>query len=237
MADRYIDQDETQIYGPYAKQKIVSVVIPLAPEEFKPALHKLAAELESSTQSMGQILEQSRGARLQVQDGSAQKATVMELASSTLSRFSKHLDTHKAGVLNRRAFFPEDGTASGVGRTPVRYQLALSRISTLLADAKSPVENREKWLGEITATMQAMQPVLAYSESAHVGRAAATPQVEAARTAWLKTYGAAKLVVEGVLTLSGHLHLLTQVFYDLALPGSTKVTEPPPETTPGPTPA
>ena len=43
-----------------------------------------------------------------------------------------------------------------------------------------------------------------------------TPEVQGAHAAWLTTYGAVKLVTEGVLKLHGKSHLMPSIFDDLA---------------------
>lgn len=47
-------------------------------------------------------------------------------AISLFGRFSTHLDAHEKGSIDRKRFFPEDGTATGIGRSAPRVAV-LSR--------------------------------------------------------------------------------------------------------------
>lgn len=227
MADRYIDCDETQIYGERAAQMMEQRIAPLASAEFKPAVAKMGSELKHATETVGRVVAAARksggGARLNAQA----KQTLLAAALNLLGRFSTHLDTHRSGTLDRRAFFPEDGTARGVGRSATRVALAMARIGSLLESPDCPVIARETWLAEFSATEQAFEPAIESANSAATDRAAATPQVEAARAAWMSVYGCSKLLVECVLRQSGDLHLMPLVFHDLAVPANAKVTESP----------
>lgn len=140
MTDRYIDLDETQIYGPYSATMIEERVAGLRPE-FSSAMLWLAAEL--------------------VREG-------------------------------------------------------------------CEVRERDAWLAEVCAVQGELAPVLEHSQNARTERRAITPELEAARAAWLETYRAAKLGVECVLRLAGKTHMMPAVFHDLAVPSNAKVTEPPP---------
>ena len=56
MADRYIDHEETLLYGPYAARKIKAVALGLHPK-FDPALTYLADEIMDATQAMDRALQ------------------------------------------------------------------------------------------------------------------------------------------------------------------------------------
>ncbi|MSP62839.1 MAG: hypothetical protein EXR72_21400 [Myxococcales bacterium] len=45
-----------------------------------------------------------------------------------------------------------------------------------------------------------------------------------ARAEWLRTYGTTKSLVASILAFTGRPELMPQVFHDLALPASTRVT-------------
>ena len=60
MADRYIDQEETQVYGPHASKQIRALAMKLVPA-YEPALRHIAAELDSATAAVGAVLKSSRG--------------------------------------------------------------------------------------------------------------------------------------------------------------------------------
>ena len=227
MSDRYIDHEETLIYGPYAALKIKSVAIGLLPA-FDVALGYLAKELTTATDGMERALQSARRTDSIRRIGVKDKRPALEQALDVIKRFSRHLAAHKAGVVDKKRFFP-GGSLTEIGTSPPRVLLALSHLGTELADRDSGVTDAKTWHKEISEAAAELSPVIAHADSARTTRRGQTTELEQARTAWLQVYIAARCAVESVLRLSGKLHLLSTVFYDLAVPSDTKVTAPPPE--------
>ncbi|MFO0573365.1 MAG: hypothetical protein U1A78_05170 [Polyangia bacterium] len=215
MADRYIDYDETQIYGPEAGRQIRKRVVKLLPK-FDAALGYVADELDDATAQVGKLLGSTRGHDAARRAGSRQKAPLLAEALDVLGRFSRHLDTHKAG-LDRKVFFPDGGTKTALGSSAPRVLLALSRIADLLEQKDSPVREAKAWHKEVSAAAAALAPAVAHSDSARSSRREVTPALVQAREAWLQVYAAAKSTVEAVLRLTGKLQLLPTLFPDLAV--------------------
>lgn len=239
MADRYIDYEETQIYGPHAAQQIRKRALKLVPK-YDAALGHIADELDDATATVGGLLDSTREHDSDRRVGAQKKAPLLEEAMSVLGRFSRHLDTHKGG-LDRKRYFP-DGSKTAVGKSAPRILLALSHIAQALGQKDSPVREAKEWHKEISAAAAALAPAVAHSDSARAARRDVTPALEQARAGWLQVYAAAKSTVEAVLRLTGKLHLMPLVFHDLAVPESAKVTEPPApggdkDPTPAPAPA
>jgi hypothetical protein len=229
MTDRHIDQDETQIYGAHAATKIRSLVVGLVPV-FDPALQHLATEIEHATTAVATAVSSARGTDTVLRKEVKGKSAALASAVGVLGRFSKHLDTHKADTLDRKAFFTADGTAKGAGTTPPRVLLALTHLSGEIKNKSHPLNDRDRWLGEVTTALAELSPVVTDAESARTERRLLTPEVESARQAWLQIYKASRCAVECVLRLTGKLDLLSLVFHDLAVPAAAKVTEAPAET-------
>lgn len=228
MSDRYIDQDETQIYGPYASRHILRDVAPLL-DAFRPALEHLATQLDASTAAVGAAVGRARGAEASHRQGVKDKTPALDSGRALLSRFSKHLDAHPAGAVDRKTYFTKDGTIEGAGRSAVDVLLALGAIAGKLADAASPVKSASDWKTEFDAAIATLAPAVEHASDARTDRSGMTPEVEAARAAWMTHYAAAKLVVEAVLRLTGKLGQMPAIFYDLAVPAGSKVTAPPAE--------
>lgn len=224
MADAYIDLDETQIYGPLAAKRIRTVVAKLVPK-YDPALLFIAGELESATKEVGKLLGSTRDTDAERSAGVRKKQPLLQAARELLIRFSKHLDTHKKGELVRKRYLP--ATASELGRSAPRALLALTHLETELAKKNSPVREAKIWHQEIAAAAAALAPAVAHADSARTVRRDLTPALYAARSAWLSVYQAAKSTVDAVLRITGKLHLLPEVFHDLAVPANAKVTAPP----------
>jgi hypothetical protein len=226
MADQHIDQDETQIYGAHTASKIRTLVVGLVPV-FDPALLHLAKEIESATAAVATAVSSARGTDTVLRKGVKSKATALASAIGVLGRFSKHLGAHEADTLDRKAFFPADGTAKGAGTTPPRVLLALTHLSAEIKKKSHPLNDRARWLDEVSTALADLTPVVAKAESTRTERRLLTPEVERARQAWLLVYKASRCAVECVLRLTGKLDQLSLVFHDLAVPSGAKVTDVP----------
>ncbi len=231
MVDKYIDRDETQIYGPYASKMIRERVVGLIPE-LDTGLLFFADQIDAATLGMKAALETTHSVDAGRRAGSTTRQSVLEQGRDLLMRFSRHLDAHPKGAIDRRVFFAQDGTASGVPRGASQVLLALSRIGEQFEREDSPVRDRTSWLAELSSTMNALASAIGHSADMRTDRRHATPVIEATRLAWLNTYYSARSVVESILRFTGKLDLLPTIFQDLTVPSGTKkavLVEPPAE--------
>jgi hypothetical protein len=224
MADRFIDQDETQIYGPYAARRIRTRVVGLV-SAFDTALHYLADQIETATAAVKSAVDEARTQDAMLRKGVQQKTPLLKQAIALLGRFSKHLDGHPPGAIDRKVFFTTDGTASGVGRGAAAVLLAITHIARKLEDPGSGVGDRDRWLGDFTTMMTSLGPVVEHAFDVRTDRRDRTPTVEAARQAWMQHYLAARECVTSVLRLTGRLDRLPTIFHDLAVPANARVVE------------
>ncbi|HVY46465.1 MAG TPA: hypothetical protein VHB21_11330, partial [Minicystis sp.] len=232
----YIDQDETQIYGPHAARYLRSHVVGLVPK-CDDAIKYFADEIDHATEAVGAQIAAARAAESGVRKHAREKRSPLDSALSLLGRFSTHLDTHKDdGAFDRKDFFVKDGTAKGVGKAGGRVLVALTHIQGELAKKTCKVDNKSKWLAEFQDAAAELAPALEHAATATTDRRSLTPEVEAARTAWLVAYKSAKDVATGVLRAAGRLDLLNAIFYDLVVPSGAKVAAIPP-VPPAPAPA
>jgi hypothetical protein len=223
MADRFIDQDETQIYGPYAARRILTRVVGLIPE-FDPALVYLANQLYIATAAVKSAVDDARTHDARLRRGVQQKRPLLKQAVGLLSRFSKHLDGHASGAVDRKVFFTADGTASGVGQGAASVLLAVTHVTSKLQDPESGVGDRGTWHADFNTMMTMLGPVVEHAQDARTDRRDSTPEVEAARQAWMQHYLAARDCVTCVLRLTGRLDRLSTIFHDLAVPANTRLT-------------
>jgi hypothetical protein len=226
MPDRYIDQDETEIYGTYAANKIRSRLKGLIPE-FDAALEYVAADIADATNAVQEAVADARTTDAEIRKGSQSRGSILKQGLSLLGRFSKHLDTHAPGAIDRKTFFVADGTAGGVGKSAPRVLRALQHIGKQLKAEGSPVRDAAAWAEDCKTIAAKLAPVAEHGDNARTDRSSVTVEIETSRQAWLQTYGAAKLLVEAVLRLSGKLHLMPAIFFDLAMPSNAKVTSAP----------
>jgi hypothetical protein len=236
MADRYIDIEETLIYGPYATRKIKEVVAGLLPK-FDPALDYVVAEISDATAAVERVLGEARETDASRRAATAGKGPILAEARDLLVRFARHLDGHKAGAVDKKRFFPS-GSPSQLGNSAPRILLAISHIAKeLKGKDAAAISDVKTWQKDFSAVAGSLAPAVAHADSARTARRDQSAELAEARAAWLETYMAGKRLVESVLRLSGKLHLLPTIFHDLAVPDDAKITAPPADPAPQPAPA
>jgi hypothetical protein len=223
MADRFIDQDETQIYGPYTARRMRTRLVGLI-AEYDPALVYIAGQLDAATLGVKNAVDAARAQDARLRRGVQQKRPLLEQAIALLGRFSKHLDGHAPGAIDRKVFFTADGTAGGVGKSAAAVLLAVTHIAGKLQDPECGVGDRGTWHNDFDAMMTNLGPVVEHAQDARTDRRDRTPEVEAARQAWMQVYLAARDLVTSLLRLTGRLDRLSTIFYDLAVPANTRLT-------------
>ncbi|UQA54923.1 hypothetical protein [Polyangium aurulentum] len=226
MADRFIDQDETQIYGPHTSKHIRTWLIGLV-KQYDPALEYVANQIDASTAAVKVAIDAARAKDAERRKGTLGKAPLLKAAKKLLGQFSLHLAVHDQGAVDRKVFFTKDGTATSVGAAVQEVLLVVKHIATMLAEPKSPVRDAAHWKARFEATAKALAPMAAAVEDARVERRSLTPEVEAARQVWLKVYCSAKPLVESLLRQVGRVEQMSLVFHDLAVPAGAKVKAPP----------
>lgn len=233
MADKHIDHDETQSYGPHASNQIRIHVVGLV-KEFDAGLLFLAGSLDDATRLVQQEVARARAADGKLREGVLDKAPAATAAVDVLTRFGKHLDSHRRGTIDRRAFFVDDGTVQAAkAGGPGMVLVALRHIQGELKKKGSPVADPQRWVKEVGAAIDGLAPALGATVTARTARRSTTPDVARAHRAWRSTYGATKRVVEGLLRLAGKVELMPQIFHDLAVPERAPQI-PPPQETPAP---
>ena len=226
MTDKFVDQDEAQIYGPYASNNIRTRLIGKL-YQFDSALTYVADQIDASTATVKMAVDAAREKDAERRVGSKTKSSLLSDSLRLLGRFSKHLSVHDD--IDRKLYFTRDGTAGGVGKSAQDVLLAVTHITTRLSNPKAGVRDRAFWHDQFDDTMKALAPAVQFANDAQADRQSITPEVEAARQAWLNAYSSAKCVVEAVLRQLGRLGQMSVFFYDLRVPAGAKVTEMPPE--------
>jgi hypothetical protein len=227
VADRYIDQDEILIYGPFAIRQIGRIVRGRL-EAFDGVLDYMSNELTVQTEAVRTAVAAAREADVVRRRVHSPRVTSLSVARSALGHFSTHLDTHDPDTIDRKKFFTRDGTAGGVGKSAPRVLLTLTEIAKEL-DSAPEVREAAHWRTVITEARDELAQVVDHAESAAGQRRLATPEVEAARLGWLTVYQATKSQVEVVLRLIGALDWMRLVFHDLTVAPGTHVVEAPPD--------
>lgn len=213
MADLFIDFDETRIYGDYAVEQIAHLVIGRV-REFDGALQHASQALRVATDAVAAHLYAARAQDPAYHEQVARREVPVNEARDVLSRFARHLESHRAGTVAYGAFFVEP-SATLSRRGPQRLLAALDHVLGSLDEHRSEVRDLEHWRDEILTARSALETVLLDDRQLRA-RHVSGPGLEAARAHWLTVYDAAKCLVQATLTLSGSTITLDEVFDDLA---------------------
>jgi len=226
MADRFIDQDETQIYGTHASKRIRTWLVGLV-KQYDPALEYVADQIDASTAAVKVAIDAARTRDAERRKGAQGKEPLLKGAKRLLRQFSLHLAGHEPGLVDRKVFFTKDGTVAGVGSGVQDVLLGVTHIATKLKAPKSTVRDAAYWQERFDITAKELSPVASATDEARVARRLLTPEVEAARQVWLNVYCSAKALVESLLRQVGRLEQMPLVFHDLAVPAGAKLKAPP----------
>lgn len=223
MTDRYIDNGETQIYGPFARQRLETItdldpVVRTLIERQAAVDDRMRVALQAATSTDGDIA-------LAVDSKGPVGVEVVRAMNVFHDQVRVWNDAGRTNIPLGELY--EGAKKSGAGSTPAKRRVALARL--LDGIAKYPMPEKEDWqkrLGELQARLTA---VVTATDAARGARKPATETLAAARDAWLRHYRAAKLVVEGLLVLAGREAELRSFFKDLQVsaPAVPEEDEPP----------
>lgn len=213
MADLFIDYDETRIYGDYAVEQIALLAIGRV-RELDAALQYVSQALRVATDAVAAHLYAARAQDPEYHAQVARREAPIAEARDVLARFSKHLESHRAGTVAYGAFFVEPSSTLS-RRGPQRLLAALDHVLGSLDEHRGEVRDIEHWREQIL-TARAGLETAALDDRQLRARAVNGRGLEEARAHWLNVYAAAKSVVQAALTLSGSSIALDEIFDDLA---------------------
>lgn len=214
MADPYIDQYETQSYGPFAAVQVRSLVLGLD-THYDPLLEHLLTTLSERTATLGEIIARVEKHvvvtyRSEADDGAVPGAidTMRKLVSYAQSRDDG--DTLVADILGRASL-------STLGRLrPARIPGVLDAALKAVDKHRDALPEHAQWTRRLRAAHKAVTDLNTRVRTSRSVRREMTPEMASAREAWLGAYAALKLAVESALRLHDKTHLMPEVFDDLA---------------------
>jgi len=232
MADEYIDQFETRVYGSYCREQMEDVCLGRIPP-LDDMVRYAIAEQKKADDEMTNVL-----ARQPTAPPALTEAEAVTVARDAITRFASYIGSLKGRPLDPKRFF------RGVAPSAVA-RLRLTKLSGMvkhLADelATAGDANRDAaWMAELNEARSELSALERAHRSAKVERVVLSPEVAAARDRWLVVYNANKSLIRGFLGHLGKPDLLPLIFDDLAevqrAPGVTP-DKAPPATTPAPAP-
>lgn len=223
--DRYIDNGETQTYGPQFSANLRRMFT--EPGPVQTFMLWCAAQLDAQTATMDGAMDQRRAAASTLSASAQEKLPVVQEARGELKTFTLHLaakksDRQEAWDGDPELFVP--GGLGGVGKGARAIHGALG-VARRALDADTSVPERKKWLARLDAQAEALAPFVAQTDDeTHAARAALSEQSSEKR-AWLRTYRGVALVLEGVLLMMGRDGEYTNAVPHLTAPGGRKKTD------------
>lgn len=208
MADAYIDQFETQVYGKFAREQMAGVCLGRIEALDGMITYAISAQ-EKADATMKEALDQRPEPPTEV-DGEA----VLGEARDTLVRFGNYLESLRGYPLPLSTFFGADSPSVAARR---RLTKLVGRVGVIVDEIvkAGDVIRDPTWLTEFQALDEQLRALQNQRRSAAVDQALA-PEVAAAREAWLAVYGANKHLIRGFLGHFGKPELLPLIFDDLA---------------------
>jgi hypothetical protein len=222
--DRYIDNDETQTYGPKLRSNIDASFTDAAPEvtAFLAYLTNLQA---SADKRMADGMAKARGA----------KSPLADAAKKLLAGFHKHLGSKQdleewSGDI--KLFFPKG--LGGIGT-------AASDVATALATAKKGLEkdatvpDGKKFQKRLASSEKNLRTKIGKTGGAVKKAQAGLSEQSAEKKEWLAIYRGIALIVEGLLTLDKRPSAVRSIVPHLSVSGGkakAKKAKPKPEASP-----
>jgi|GEM_PF-1044157 len=224
MSDPYIDQFEAVGYGRFTCAQIQSLVVGMN-AAYDKALEHTAARLQEATDVLAQALAKTAEHKLITYTQAERGDDPVGRAHDVLTRVYRYAQSRPGGEAIAASILNGEGLTTVKRRRPAKLVVALDHAIAQVEEHKKSLDEYKSWRTELAAARDALKALDADVRKTRIERRQMTPEVQAARAAWLKTYAAAKLIVEGVLKLHDRASLIPEVFDDLAeshrVPGVT----------------
>ncbi|WP_437691973.1 hypothetical protein [Sorangium sp. So ce176] len=218
MSHPTIYQRDIPEYGRFTASQIQQLVVPVD-AGFRQALRAITARLDAATEALREAKLKAIAAAVAPPAPRASKKGQVDpvaAARDLMRRLVEHAASRPRGVALARSLLQGQTLATVLRRRPAALAAALKRALEVVEQNKRRLPDHEAWAAELQRCREALEPLLRSVRKRRLARRAITPEVKAARDAWLNVYGAAKLLVESVLRLHGKASLMPEIFDDLA---------------------
>ncbi|MBI4617447.1 MAG: hypothetical protein HY720_27800 [Planctomycetes bacterium] len=219
--DKYIDNGETQIYGPKLRKNLDSEFVKSS-AEVRRFLRYLTRLQANADKTMASAMGKSRVATSDLRTAAIEKSPAAEKARKLLTGLHKHLSS-KQDIEewdgDMKLFFPKGLTGVGQSASDLKSALRVAREG-LGEDGSVP--DAKKFIGLLGGAAARLK-----EESEKTGEAMKTAQrglseQSAEKKSWILRYRGIALIVEGVLTIEGRAKRLASVVPHLAVPSGKK---------------
>lgn len=215
MADPYIDQYETVAYGRFAAAQILALVVGLDPD-VDPFVKLVAARLGAETEALEKALQKAGTLDIVTYKPMEGGPDVVAQSRATLRRLVRYAESRPDGDAIASDILQGDTLSTVLRRRPVKLAAALDHAAAIITKHAASLPEHVAWKNEISAARDALAALNEGVRKARTDRRQTTPEVDAARTAWLRRYSATKSIIEGVLKPLGKTAMMPEIFDDLA---------------------
>lgn len=215
MTDPYIDQYETLAYGPFAAQQITTVVMGLD-AAFDSALSECAGRIAAATLSMEAALKRSGQLERVTYKPGADGDDPRKRAQEVLERAVRYAESRPGGEALAKRVLGGERLSTMKARRATKLIAALSHAIGVFTGEQDKLPEAAAFRAELERAKADLAALDASVRGSRIARREMTPEVAAAREAWIQAYTASKRIVEGVLRYQDKLELFAEVFDDRA---------------------
>ncbi|MBI4612080.1 MAG: hypothetical protein HY720_00560 [Planctomycetes bacterium] len=219
--DTYIDNQETQKYGPKLRKNIEAAFksAPLPVRTFTKYLIGLQGKADKT---MDEAMTKARGASSDLSGAVLEKTPAAKAARKLLGGIQKHLAAKRdldewAGQIG--LFFPKG--MEGVGYSTPDLLAAL-RVAQEGFKKDKTVPDGTKLAKRVAAAEGKLKKEAESAGGALLSARSGLTEQSAEKKAWLRRYRGISKIVDGLLTLEGRAEKLASVVPHLAVPGGRK---------------
>ena len=225
--DTYIDNPETQKYGPKLTANLVAAFAGSA-DQVKAFVHYLVQHQEEQNLAMQVAMDASRGATSTLGEAAAVKSPAVGAAKSLLSGVLKHLqgETTLGDWSGDIALYFPNG-AAGFGESAHDVMNSLHTVLAAL-DKDTTLARGSEFKKRIKAAEKALQAEIDKTTEALSAQRTGLSEQGAEKKSWLRSYRGIALIVEGLLTMEGRQSQLATVVPHLSVPDTKKPKKPEP---------
>jgi hypothetical protein len=208
MADSYIDPQETQVYGLFARDQMKAVCLGMIPELDATVQFAIKQQV-AADKAMAAALAKMP-APVKVPEGA------LDEARDLLVRFGKHLESLKGRPLALSTFYGREAPSVVARRRVPKLVGVVQHILNEITKHADKIRDADGWTTEFHEAHKNLDGLDKQTRASKVDLASLRPELAQARTAWLAVYSANKRLIEGLLLHAGKADLMPLIFDDLA---------------------
>jgi hypothetical protein len=230
--DHYIDNEETQSYGPQLRANLTTAFAG-SPKAVTDFVKYLVGLQQTVDESMDAAMTAARGATsdstTHAADGSPEAKNGREL----LVGIAKHLESKRAlgeWTGDTKIFFPKGLGAVGHAASEV---LAAIRTAMKGFDKDGSVPDAKKLMKRLVDAEKKLDTTVSASRKAVKGARKGLSEQSTEKQGWRRNYRGVSLITEGLLVLADRASELASVVPHLSAPGGGKKKKAPAKDAPG----